>query len=52
MIEKSYNSGKNITVQWMYDPENEMALEYGNFFSERLEMPFSIIKEEREDTLS
>ena len=51
-IEKFYNSGKKITVEWIYDPENEMALEYGNFFSERLEMPFTIIKEDKEAKLS
>jgi len=45
MLEESVQEGKSITVQWRYDEENEMAVEYGEEFMEDLEsLPFELVK--------
>ena len=36
---------KNIVVNWIYDPENESALEYGEEFKEDLErLTFNLVE--------
>jgi len=41
------DNGKNISVNWIYDPENESAEEYGEEFKEDLEsLNFSLVKKE------
>jgi len=45
MLEENVEEGKNITVNWLYDEENEMAVEYGEDFMEDLEsLPFNLVK--------
>ncbi len=48
MLEEAYKNGKQITINWHYDEENEMALECGEDFSEDLELPFNIIEDKSE----
>ncbi|KPA18152.1 Fe-S oxidoreductase [Candidatus Magnetomorum sp. HK-1] len=45
MLEENVQEGKNITVNWRYDEENEMAVEYGEDFMEDLEaLPFNLVQ--------
>ncbi|MBF0450465.1 MAG: DUF1987 domain-containing protein [Candidatus Magnetomorum sp.] len=45
MLEESVKEGKNITVHWRYDEENEMAVEYGEDFMEDIvSLPFHLVK--------
>jgi hypothetical protein len=37
-FEASVKEGKNITLNWIYDKENESSLEYGEEFQEDLEV--------------
>ncbi len=37
MLDEAANHGKQITVNWFYDPENENALEAGEDFEEDVE---------------
>jgi len=37
MLEENVQDGKQITVNWLYDEDNEMAVEYGEDFMEDLE---------------
>jgi hypothetical protein len=46
MLEKfdeAHAEGKNITLNWYYDPENENELECAEEFKEDLSLPFHII---------
>ncbi|OQX12297.1 MAG: hypothetical protein BWK80_43875 [Desulfobacteraceae bacterium IS3] len=36
MLEKAARSGRNITVNWIYDEENEISLEHGEEFHDDL----------------
>ena len=45
MLEEAYKKGKQITVNWRYDTDNEMAYECGLEFEEDLKLPFNIIEE-------
>ena len=45
LLEEAQNDGKEITVNWYYDEENESAEEAGEDFKEDFEaMDFNIIK--------
>ncbi|MBF0289986.1 MAG: DUF1987 domain-containing protein [SAR324 cluster bacterium] len=47
MLEEESVKGKNIIVNWIYDEENESALEYGEEFQEDLEsLKFNLIEKE------
>jgi hypothetical protein len=35
-----YHAGKNITIQWHYDPDDESMQELGNDLRSMLEIPF------------
>ncbi len=37
ILENAARSGRNITVNWIYDEENESSLEYGEEFQEDVE---------------
>ncbi|MCP4130376.1 MAG: DUF1987 domain-containing protein [bacterium] len=43
MLDEAHQNGKDITVNWYHDPENEVAQECGEEFKEDLELPFNII---------
>ncbi len=45
IIEKAFKEGKEITINWHYDKENEAAQECGLEFKEDLELPFNIIED-------
>ncbi|MEN8220490.1 MAG: DUF1987 domain-containing protein [Pseudomonadota bacterium] len=41
------NNGKNISVNWIYDPENDSAEEYGEEFKEDLDsLSFNLVEKE------
>ncbi|MBF0236798.1 MAG: DUF1987 domain-containing protein [SAR324 cluster bacterium] len=43
-LEDAAKDGKNITVNWIYDAENDSALEYGEEFKEDLEhLTFNLV---------
>jgi deoxyribodipyrimidine photolyase len=45
MLEDAVQDGKEITVNWRYDEDNEMAAEYGEDFMEDLEnLPFHLVE--------
>jgi hypothetical protein len=45
MLEEAVQDGKDISVNWRYDEENEMAAEYGEDFMEDLEkLPFKLVE--------
>jgi deoxyribodipyrimidine photolyase len=45
MLEESVQNGKEISVNWRYDEDNEMAAEYGEDFMEDLEhLPFHLVE--------
>lgn len=44
MLEEASENGKDITINWYYDGENEIALECGEEFKEDLTIPFNIIQ--------
>jgi len=45
LLEESVDDGKDIIVNWRYDEDNEMAVEYGEDFMEDLEsLPFHLVK--------
>jgi len=45
MLEESVQNGKQISVNWRYDEDNEMAAEYGEDFMEDLEhLPFHLVE--------
>jgi len=41
-LEDAYLTGKKVSVRWLYDRENETALECAEEFREDLTMPFAI----------
>lgn len=44
ILDQAVEDGKNITVNWFYDKENESALEAGEEFKEDLEaLPFHVV---------
>ncbi len=44
MLEESVDNGDNITVNWMYEEDNESILEYGEEFLEDIEtLPFNLV---------
>jgi hypothetical protein len=44
MLQAAVEKGKNISVQWLCNPENETAIECGEEFKEDLEkLPFDIV---------
>ncbi|MCX7781773.1 MAG: DUF1987 domain-containing protein [Negativicutes bacterium] len=47
-LEDAHNSGKQITLKWFYDKDNEAALECAEEFKEDLSLPFEIIEVEEE----
>lgn len=48
-LEEAYEEGKEITINWYYDEENEIELECAEEFSEDIEIPFNIIPLESSD---
>jgi len=45
IFEQAAEEGKNIEVNWRYDKENDMALEYGEEFKEDLEsLKFNLVE--------
>ncbi|GMT48583.1 MAG: hypothetical protein IEMM0008_0122 [bacterium] len=45
MLEKAFQEGKEISINWHHDKENEAAQECGLEFKEDLELPFNIIED-------
>lgn len=43
IIETTSKKEKEIKIEWICDPENDMALDYGNFFKKRVNIEFTII---------
>lgn len=45
LLEESHNNGKKISVNWIYDEENEAALEAGEDFQEDFEdLKFNLVE--------
>lgn len=45
LLEEAHNNGKNIIINWIYDEENESALEAGEDFKEDFEeLNFNLIE--------
>jgi len=44
LLDKAYNKGKNVSVNWYYDSENEMARETGLELLEDFKFPYRIIE--------
>jgi hypothetical protein len=45
-FEDASDEGKNIVVNWIYDEDNEAALEYGEEFAEDLEsLTFNLVEQ-------
>ncbi len=45
LLEEAHNNGKNVEVNWIYDEENESALEAGEDFKEDFEeLKFNLVK--------
>ncbi|MFW6363261.1 MAG: DUF1987 domain-containing protein [Spirochaeta sp.] len=42
MAEEAYSDGKNIRIEWQYDPENDSSVELAEEFKEDLTIPFYI----------
>lgn len=42
LLEESYSAGHKITIEWLYDPENDSSVELAEEFSEDLSIPFLI----------
>lgn len=47
-LEQAYLSGKQVSICWHYDADNEMALECAEEFKEDLTLPFEIRPTEAE----
>lgn len=47
-LDAAHNAGRQITLKWYYDKENETALECAEEFKEDLSLPFCIIPVEGE----
>lgn len=45
-LDEAYSKGKNITLYWYYDEENETELECAEEFQEDLMLPFHIVPKE------
>lgn len=45
-LDKAYESGKKLTLNWYYDEDNESELECAEEFKEDLNFPFNIINRE------
>ncbi len=44
LLEEAHNNGKNVEVNWIYDEENESALEAGEDFKEDFEeLKFNLV---------
>jgi len=47
ILEEGYQEGKEITVNWYYDEDNELSYEMAEDFMDYLELPFNLhVKEE------
>lgn len=45
ILEEASDDGKNITLNWIYDEENDAALEYGEEFAEDMEtLTFNLVE--------
>lgn len=45
MLDEASDDGKNIVLNWIYDEENDAALEYGEEFAEDVEaLTFNLIE--------
>lgn len=45
VLEEAANSGKNVTVNWVYEEDDEDALEFGEEFQEELEsVKFNLVE--------
>jgi hypothetical protein len=42
VLEEAYNSGKDISVNWYYHPDDDRSIEAGSEFKEDLSFPFAI----------
>ena len=43
LLEQAHLFGRNISVRWLHDEENERALDVGEEFKEDLTLPFEIV---------
>lgn len=43
LLEESYQNGKDVSVNWYYDEENQRAFETAEEFKEEVTVPFNII---------
>ncbi|MCG8571736.1 MAG: DUF1987 domain-containing protein [Spirochaetes bacterium] len=46
LLEKAYHNGRDVKINWYYDPENEIGYDCGEEFKEDLDLPFNVIEEE------
>jgi len=43
LLEQAHLFGRDVTVRWLHDEENERALDMGEEFKEDLTLPFEIV---------
>jgi hypothetical protein len=43
-FEEAYSKGKNVAINWHYDPENESSLECAEEFKDDLTLPFNLVE--------
>jgi hypothetical protein len=43
LLEQAHLFGRDVAVRWLYDEENERALDMGEEFKEDLTLPFEIV---------
>ena len=44
MMEDAYSEGKQIRIEWLYDPDNDSSVELAEEFMEDLSLPFVILE--------
>jgi len=51
LTEKIKQDGKNVSIIWKYDKDDDQILDEGYYFSSKLEIPFSFEEVPEEDSL-
>ncbi|AFG38736.1 biofilm regulation phosphoprotein SiaC [Spirochaeta africana] len=44
LMEDAYSEGKQVRIEWLYDPDNDSSIELAEEFKEDLSLPFDILK--------
>ena len=50
ITEKIKQDGKNISILWKYDEDDDQILDEGSYFSSKLDIPFSFEEVPEEDS--